>query len=289
MTTTISAETYPTSAAQRRNWSVMGTRASLMIDCTADEADCAAREVASVLAAIEHRMSSYRPDSEVSALAADLLGRTGSAASPPPVADDLREVLAACSWLESASDGLFSMYPRGRDRPLDVAGFVKGWAVDRAAEVLLSAGFEHWALGVGGDWRCHGGHPSGRSWRFGILDPTTRRRARAVVTLRTGAIATSGRYERGDHVVAPAATESRAAAASAQSFTVTGPQLAWADAFATVGLLLAEGGLGWVAGFEGYAGAVITSTGDMFADTSMTMPRSAQWDLDTLRPWDDYR
>ncbi len=276
-------------AGERRHWSVMGTRASLMIDCTEAEADQVATGVAAVLADLERRMSSYRPDSEVSVLAAELLGRHGCATSPPPVSDDLQEVLAACSWLESASDGVFSMYPRGRDQPLDVAGFVKGWAVDRAAEVLLAGGFRHWALGVGGDWRCHGGHPAGRPWRFGILDPSTATRARAVVALTEGAIATSGRYERGDHVFTPAAAGARPASATALSFTVTGPQLGWADAFATVGLLLAEDGLGWVAGFDGYAGAVITAAGEMFADTAMTMPRSAQWDLDTLRSWDDYR
>lgn len=276
-------------AGERRNWSVMGTRASLTIDCTEAEADRAATEVAAVLADIERRMSSYRPDSEVSVLAATLLQAGGGATSPPTVSDDLREVLAACSWLESASDGVFSMYPRGRDQPLDVAGFVKGWSVDRAAEVLLTSGFRHWALGVGGDWRCHGGHPAGRPWQFGILDPSTPTRARAMVALTTGAIATSGRYERGDHVFTPAAAGARPASAAALSFTVTGPQLGWADAFATVGLLMAEDGLGWVAGFDGYAGAVITAAGEMFADTAMTMPRSAQWELDNLPSWDDYR
>ncbi len=289
MTTRATAETAEHRQPQRRHWSVMGTRASLTIDGTESDADRAAASVASVLAEIEARMSSYRPDSEVSRLAAKLLQGANVTASPPPVSDDLREVLAACSWLESVSDGLFSMYPRGRDHRLDVAGFVKGWAVDRASEVLLDAGLSHWALGVGGDWRCLGGHPSGRPWRFGILDPMDRNRARAVVTLESGAIATSGRYERGDHILDPGASGEQPQHVAALSFSVTGPQLAWADAFATVGLLMGEGGLTWVAGFDGYAGAVITPAGEMFADTAMSMPHSAQWDLDTVGGRGDHR
>ena len=54
-------------------------------------------------------------------------------------------------------------------------------------------------------------------------------------------------------------------AAGAASFSVVGPRLAWADAFATVGLLKGTGGIEWVAGFAGYAGAVVLADGAMYA------------------------
>ena len=158
---------------QRRSWQVMGTVASLIAGCDPATADSARDAAAGVLSDVEARMSSYRPDSEVSRFAAGQLPAGPSA--------DLRSVLAACSWLEEVSAGVFSPYPGGPGTELDVAGYVKGWAVDRAAEALDSIGLEHWALSVGGDWRCRGGHPSGDPWRITILDPTDSAQVRAVV------------------------------------------------------------------------------------------------------------
>ena len=127
---------------QRRSWQVMGTVASLIAGCDPATADSARDAAAGVLSDVEARMSSYRPDSEVSRFAAGQLPAGPSA--------DLRSVLAACSWLEEVSAGVFSPYPGGPGTELDVAGYVKGWAVDRAAEALDSIGLEHWALSVGG-------------------------------------------------------------------------------------------------------------------------------------------
>ena len=252
---------------QRRNWQVMGTRASFAVSATPSEADTAATTCAEILAELESQFSSYLPESEVSRFAAGRL--------PGGPSDSLREVLAACSWLEQVSGGIFTMHPRGPDSELDVAGYVKGWAVDRAADALDAAGLGNWALTIGGDWRCRGGHPEGRPWRIAIVDPVRTTLPRAVVALSDGAVATSGRYERGDHVALPPGI-TRTAQPPA-SFTVTGPQLAFADAFATVGLLMGDSGLTWVAGFQGYAGALIRPDGSMEADTAMPLNTSSPW------------
>ena len=58
---------------------------------------------------------------------------------------------------------------------------------------------------------------------------------------------------------------------------MTGPQLAFADAFATVGLLMGVDGLTWVAGFEGYAAALIHADGTMDADAAMTLQGGRNW------------
>lgn len=247
-------------ALARRAWPTMGSWASLV---TADpiDADTGRRLAAEAFESVEARLSSYRSDSEVS--------RFDRGEVPDPSAE-LRHVLAACEWLETASGGMFSSRPAGPAGPLDLAGYVKGWAIDQAADQLIAAGIERFALGIGGDWRILGGHPDDRPWRFAILDPADPASPRALVEVVEGALATSGRYERGDHVLVPpgAATGAAAAptgAAGAASFSVVGPRLAWADAFATVGLLKGTGGIEWVAGFAGYAGAVVLADGAMYA------------------------
>lgn len=239
----------------RRSWQVMGTWASL-VTAGAEEADLAQQLTAEVLAAADQRFSSYRSDSELTRF------NLGHAEQPSA---QLREVLAACAWLERESGGVFSAKHPGSPNSHDVAGYVKGWAVDRAADRLDSAGIAHYALGVGGDWRLRGGHPEGRPWRWGIVDPLRTDRPRAMLSLSDGAVATSGTYERGAHLHT-AGTGQRLS-----SFTVVGPELRWADAFATTGFLMGTAGMQWVSRYTGYSSALVDHAGTMLADQSFPL------------------
>ena len=248
----------------RRTWPTMGTQVSLMMASSAD-IDEAVRIAADVLDSLDTRFSSYRPDSELRAFDA------GALETP---SRDLQHVLAACAWLSQVSDGVFTTQAATPERgTIDVAGYVKGWAVDRAADGLDLAGITDYCLGVGGDWRCHGRHPDGRPWRMAILDPRTRQGPRALADIGTNAMATSGTYERGHHLVGlhhtPLAPAPHGSATA--SFTVVGPRLAWADAFATIGFLQGDEGLTWVAQFAGYHAAIIRGDGSMVADAEFPL------------------
>lgn len=70
------------------------------------------------------------------------------------------------------------------------------------------------------------------------------------------AVATSGLYERGDHVIDPKSGRPATGLASA---TVVGPDLALADAYATAVIALGPGaGLQWLATRIGYEAMAIT-------------------------------
>ena len=90
-----------------------------------------------------------------------------------------------------------------------------------------------WAVGAGGDVAVGAGPgPSDEPapWRVGIEDPRDPRRVVEVVELRRGGVATSGAARRGAHVVDPRTGDGIARAGSA---TVVGPDLLWADVWAT--------------------------------------------------------
>ena len=72
------------------------------------------------------------------------------------------------------------------------------------------------------------------------------------------AVATSGPYERGAHLIDPATGRPASRAASA---TVTGPSLALADALATGVAVGADEALAVVAGLDGYAAYLIRPDG----------------------------
>jgi FAD:protein FMN transferase len=181
--------------------------------------------------------------------------------APPEVA----EVLDLCRVARAASGGWFD--PWAATGGVDPTGLVKGWAVDRALAVLRNAGVAAAMVNGGGDIAVSGlppdadgpAEPADREpgWRIGIRHPWRRDALAAIITGVTAAIATSGRYERGEHLFSP---QDRPLAAVA-SATIIGPSLAMADALATA---LAVGGddvLGLVAELDGYEAYLIRSDG----------------------------
>jgi thiamine biosynthesis lipoprotein len=79
---------------------------------------------------------------------------------------------------------------------LDWGGFVKEYAADRVAELCRSRGLARGLVDLGGDLAVVGPHPDGSAWQVGIRDPRRPERAIARLSLRGGAVATSGDYER---------------------------------------------------------------------------------------------
>src|SRR3954452_19955224 len=77
----------------------------------------------------DRRFSRFRPDSEVSRF------DPGEVVEPSA---DLREVLGIADRFAVASGGAFDV--RRPDGSLDTDGVVKGWAAQRAADVLVAAG-----------------------------------------------------------------------------------------------------------------------------------------------------
>jgi thiamine biosynthesis lipoprotein len=79
---------------------------------------------------------------------------------------------------------------------LDFGGIVKEYAVDRTAAACRQAGAHHGIVNLGGDVGVIGPRPDGRPWQVGISHPRQRGTALETLSLREGAIATSGDYER---------------------------------------------------------------------------------------------
>jgi thiamine biosynthesis lipoprotein len=188
---------------------------------------------------VDATFSPFDPHSEIS--------RLGRGALAPADAHPLvREVLDRCEALRAATDGAFDARAAGRMRSLSVdpSGLVKGWAVERAAALLEAAGARRFLVDAGGDVVVRGG-----PWRVGIRHPRRRDRLAAVLALRDGAVATSGAYERGPHIVDP---RTGRPPAGALSVTVVGPDLGTADAYATAAFAMGLRGPAWSARLARY-------------------------------------
>jgi thiamine biosynthesis lipoprotein len=94
-----------------------------------------------------------------------------------------------------------------------------------------------------------------RPWRVGIRHPENPRRLAAALAAEDLAVATSGAYERGAHIVDP---HSGRPPTGLLSVTVVGPDLALADAYATAAFAMGVDGPGWIATVAGYDAMCIT-------------------------------
>jgi FAD:protein FMN transferase len=145
------------------------------------------------------------------------------------------DVTELCLEAEERTDGLFRAWRRrdGGRLTFDPTGLVKGWAVAGAAAHLDVVPEVSYSIGAGGDIVVGAGRgPSAAapSWKIGIEDPRRPGAVARVVTVRRGAVATSGSAARGAHVVDPRTGWGITRSGSA---TVVGPELLWADVWAT--------------------------------------------------------
>jgi thiamine biosynthesis lipoprotein len=200
---------------------------------------------------IDARFSPFLPDSEVSRLARGEIRED-------ECSTDLRHVLSLCEDLRRTSDGYFDIRGHRPDGLLDPCGMVKGWAVEEASRIIEAAGARDYFINAGGDVIAAGGPEPGGSWRVGIRHPRESDRLAAVLAVRDRAVATSGTYERGEHIRDP---HTGRPPTGLMSLTVVGPSLTWADAYATTGFAMGEAGIGWVGRHVGYGAYGITTDG----------------------------
>src|SRR5690606_3411843 len=122
---------------------------------------------------------------------------------------------------------------------------------------------DDWYLAVGGDLQAHGRPRDGERWAFAVAHPLRPGEVVATLAIEDGAVATSGTAERGRHLW-DGRTGERATGLA--SLTVTGPHLAWADAFATAGFAMGPDGVEWVSGFDDYHALGVDLQGRVLAD-----------------------
>ena len=109
-------------------------------------------------------------------------------------------------------------------------------------------------MNTAGDVASFGGLSSDSAYRIAILDPFSPRNLACVVEL-VGSIATSGTYERGEHLIDP---HSGRPAAHVASASLCGPVFGLADALATAIAVPGEPGLAIVESIEDYEALVIS-------------------------------
>jgi FAD:protein FMN transferase len=222
---------------------------------------------------VDDLFSTWRVDTEISRIGR---GDLEVADSSPEV----RSVLELCEQMRLTTNGAFDISvgasadvePRPGLAPLDPSGLVKGWALERAVDRLVAAGVSRLCINAGGDVVVRGGVGGDEPWQIGVQHPWQRDKVAEVLCVMNGAVATSGRAERGDHVIDP---RTRRPATALMSATVVASDLAIADALATAAVAYGSIGAPWLARVPDTAAFAITAAGDVVTTLGLDAYRSA--------------
>jgi len=207
-------------------------------------------EIVSYLHEIDRIFSTYKSDSQISAL------RSGQLAIQD-ASTVVQDIWQLCLEARECTEGAFD--PWAARGGFDPSGYVKGWAADRILDMVRTAGIEHAQINAGGDLSLLGGLTAEEPWQIGIRHPDDEQAIAQIVTLRDGSIATSGTYERGAHIIDPS---TNLPALGARSATVVGPDGGMADALATALVVAGRNGAHWFVELSDYSAWVVDRHGD---------------------------
>ncbi len=152
---------------------------------------------------------------------------------------------------------------------IDLGAIAKGWAVDRAMEIIVSMDVRDAIIDAGGDLRIVGARPGRNSWRIGVQHPREPGKLLATFELRDTAIVTSGDYQRFfmadgvryHHLLDPATGRP---ASGCQSVTVLAATAAEADACSTAAFVLGPTkGLTFLQSRPGVRGLIVDAAGGL--------------------------
>lgn len=155
------------------------------------------------------------------------------------------------------------------DLAVDLGGIAKGYAVDRAVEVLAEYGVVSATVNAGGDIRLLG-DKNGKPWRIGIQHPRRSDDLLVTLLLQDRAVVTSGDYERFferdgvryHHILDPV---SGRPARLCRSVTVVAADAARADALATAAFVMGpESGMKLLEELPNVEGLIVDSEGRLF-------------------------
>lgn len=169
-----------------------------------------------------------------------------------PSAQQLAEVLPRIGWNHVQwNDQTARLMQHGME--LDFGGFGKEYAADRAATLLMNEGVRHGLVNLGGDIRVIGPQADGSPWLMGIRHPRQDDAVIASIPITSGALATSGDYERffveGDqrfcHILNP---RTGWPAQHWQSISVIAPVCVAAGAMSTTAMLKGSAAIAFLEG-----------------------------------------
>ncbi len=171
---------------------------------------------------------------------------------------EMKKILRLSEETKKDTNGYFDI--RRPDGSIDPSGLVKGWAIKNASDILRKLGYKKFFIDAGGDAEISTGNRSvDAGWKWGIRNPFNTREIVKVLSLSNCGIATSGNYERGNHIYNPKTGVS--GETDIVSMTVIGSNVYEADRFATAAYAMGTTGIEFIESRQELEGYMIDKRG----------------------------
>lgn len=156
----------------------------------------------------------------------------------------------------------------------------KGYAADRAKDLLMTKGVPAGIINASGDMNTWGTQPSGEAWKVAITNPLNKNKVFALLPIRDAAVVTSGDYEkyvsfngkRYSHIIDP---KTGYPSQGIISVTVFAPKAELADALATsVFVMGIEVGMDRIEQLPGVECIIIDDKGKIYSSKNIVIDKS---------------
>lgn len=170
---------------------------------------------------------------------------------------DMKTVFSLAKKAKEKTHGYFDIYTR--DGSTDPSGLVKGWAIERVADILEKNGYRNFIVEAGGDIQTKGKNKEGEYWKIGIRNPFNASHIIKVVSGEDIAVATSGTYIRGQHIYNPHKKEE--IISDIVSMTVISKNIFDSDIYATASFAMGKEGINFLENLNLIEGYMVDSKG----------------------------
>lgn len=205
---------------------------------------------------------------DISIAAMDKIWKFDGATDEIPTAEQIQQSIAKVDYRNIVLNPLdTTIFLKNKGMKIGFGATGKGYAADRGRNFLKSKGVEGGIVNASGDLSTWGSQADGKPWRIGVTNPFKRNTPLKVVSLRNGAVTTSGAYEkfilwedkRYSHIINP---KTGWPATGITSVTVFGPLSEIANGLSTSIMVLGiEQAKTLIAQYPDYAFLILTDAG----------------------------
>ncbi|WP_298901268.1 FAD:protein FMN transferase [uncultured Psychroserpens sp.] len=164
----------------------------------------------------------------------------------------------------------YSIYLKHKGMKIGFGAIGKGYAADKAKELLKKIGVEGGIINASGDMNTWGKQRSGKDWQIGIKNPLNKNKVFALLPIYESAVVTSGNYEkfvvlnkkRFSHIIDPRTGYPSSGIVSVSVFSVSAEL---ADALATsIFVMGIDVGLDFINQLQNIECIIVDDTGKVF-------------------------
>jgi len=195
-----------------------------------------------------------------------------------PNAEAAKESIKLINYQNIILDTLnLTVFLKEKGMRIGFGGIGKGYAAERAKQLLIKNGVKSGIVNAAGDLTTWGNQPNGTPWTIAIADPDTQNKAFSYINISDIAVATSGNYEKYviidekkySHTIDP---KTGFPVSGIKSVTIICPNAELADAMATpITVIGVDAGLGLINQMKQIACIIIDDDNNIYTSNNINV------------------